>query len=81
MAGNTTTARLQQQVYLNSVGLIGPLIGVNPGSTSTTYVMNVVQHTTTGLSPSSSYTFQGYAAVTSGTGSVINGTLTVIGIS
>jgi len=81
MSGNTTTARLQQQVYQSGTGLVGPLIGINPGSTSTTYVMNVVQHLITGLSSSTSYTFYGYAAVTSGTGNVINGTIMVIGIS
>jgi hypothetical protein len=81
MSGNTTTARLQQQVYQSGTGLVGPLIGVNPGTTSTTYVMNVVQHLITGLSSSTSYTFYGYAAVTSGTGSVINGTIMAIGIS
>jgi len=81
MSGNTTTARLQQQVYQSGTGLVGPLIGINPGTTSTTYVMNVVQHLITGLSSSTSYTFYGYAAVTSGTGSVINGTIMVIGIS
>ena len=81
MSGNTTTARLQQQVYQSGTGLVGPLIGINPGTTSTTYVMNVVQHLITGLSSSTSYTFYGYAAVTSGTGSVVNGTIMVIGIS
>ena len=81
MSGNTTTARLQQQVYQSGTGLVGPLIGINPGTTSTTYVMNVVQHLITGLSSSTSYTFYGYAAVTSGTGSVINGTIMAIGIS
>ena len=81
MSGNTTTARLQQQVYQGGTGLVGPLIGINPGATSTTYVMNVVQHLATGLTPSLSYNFYGYAGVTSGTGNVINGTITVVGIS
>ena len=79
MNASASTTTIQQQIYQNG-SAVGPLIGVNGGPTTSSQVMSVVQHMASGLTSTTTYTFTFYAKVTAGSGNLINGTITVLGV-
>ena len=79
MNASASTTTIQQQIYQNG-SAVGPLIGVNGGPTTSSQVMSVVQHMASGLTSTTTYTFTFYARVTAGSGNLINGTITVLGV-
>ena len=79
MNASASTTTIQQQIYQNG-SAVGPLIGVNGGPTTSSQVMSVVQHMASGLTSTTTYTFTFYAKVSAGSGNLINGTITVLGV-
>jgi len=79
MSASASATTIQQQIYQNG-SAVGPLIGVNGGPTTSSQVMSVVQHMASGLTSTTTYTFTFYARVTAGSGNLINGTITVLGV-
>jgi len=79
MSASASATTIQQQIYQNG-SAVGPLIGVNGGPTTSSQVMSVVQHMASGLTSTTTYTFTFYAKVTAGSGNLINGTITVLGV-
>jgi len=79
MSASASATTIQQQIYQNG-SAVGPLIGVNGGPTTSSQVMSVVQHMASGLTSTTTYTFTFYAKVSAGSGNLINGTITVLGV-